>query len=76
MVGLVIGLIWGAVAVFGLTAVAGLVWAVQHGQMERFAEGARSIFDDEEPVGEATDATLRRPRQSDPEMGPEHKEGA
>jgi len=58
-VGLVIGLIWGAVAVFGLTAVGALVWALHHGQLERFGEGARSIFDEEEPVGMATDATLR-----------------
>ena len=57
--GVVIGLIWGAVAVFGLTAVWGLVWALQHRQLERFAEGARVIFDDEEPVGKATDATVR-----------------
>ncbi len=57
--GVVIGLIWGAVAVFGLTAVGALVWALHSGQLERFAEGARSIFDEEEPVGMATDATLR-----------------
>ncbi len=47
--------IWGAVAVAGATAVYGLVWAVRSGQLERFAEGATSIFDDEEPVGQPTD---------------------
>jgi hypothetical protein len=32
-----------------------LVWAVSNGQMEHFAEGARTIFDDEEPEGAPTD---------------------
>lgn len=49
-------LIWGFVIVFGLTAVYGLVWAIRSGQMRDFAAGATSIFDDEEPVGEPTDA--------------------
>lgn len=48
--------IWGAVAAFGLTAVYGLVWAVRTGQFERFADGAASIFDEDEPVGVVTDA--------------------
>ena len=47
--------IWGAVATFGLTAVYGLVWALRTGQFERFAEGAASIFDEDEPVGVVTD---------------------
>ncbi len=49
-------MVFGSVAVFGLTAVYGLVWAVRHGQLGDFAAGATSIFDDEEPVGEMTDA--------------------
>lgn len=73
--GLVIGLIWGAVAVFGLTAVGGLVWALQHRQLERFAEGARSIFDEEEPVGIATDATLRHSGSESPVPENEGEEG-
>lgn len=52
---LVYATIWGAVALFGVTAVAGLAWAVSRGQMEDPAEGARSIFDDEEPIGVMTD---------------------
>jgi nitrogen fixation-related uncharacterized protein len=48
-------LIWTVVIAFAATAVGGLVWAIQHGQMERFRAGARSIFDDEEPVGVPTD---------------------
>ena len=47
--------IWGFAGVCGLTAVYGLVWAVRTGQMRRFGEGATSIFDDDEPVGEMTD---------------------
>ncbi len=58
-------LIWGSVAVAGATAVYGLVWAIRHGQMERFAEGATSIFDEEEPIGEMTD----RFPDSDPDGG-------
>ena len=44
-----------AVFVFGATAVWGLVWAVKDGQMRNFASGARSIFDEDEPVGRVTD---------------------
>jgi len=48
--------IFGSVVVFGLTAVAGLVWAVRTGQLRDFSAGATSIFDDDEPVGVMTDA--------------------
>lgn len=48
-------MIWGFALVCGLTAVYGLTWAIRNGQMQRFGEGATSIFDDEEPVGEMTD---------------------
>jgi nitrogen fixation-related uncharacterized protein len=53
---LVYATIWGAVALFGVSAVAGLVWAISRGQMDDFAAGARSIFDDDEPIGVVTDA--------------------
>jgi nitrogen fixation-related uncharacterized protein len=43
------------VVVFGVSAVWGLVWAIRTGQMSNFAQGAESIFDDEEPIGEMTD---------------------
>lgn len=49
-------LIFGSAAAFGLSAVYGLVWAVRHGQLGDFAAGARSIFDEDEPVGRPTDA--------------------
>lgn len=48
-------LIWLIMAVFASTAVGALAWAIGHGQMQRFAAGARSIFDAEEPLGEITD---------------------
>jgi hypothetical protein len=48
--------VWGTVALFGATAVYGLVWAIRTGQMRGFGRGALSIFDDEEPVGMVTDA--------------------
>jgi nitrogen fixation-related uncharacterized protein len=48
-------LIFGSVAVFGLTAVAGLVWAARTGQFRDFAAGATSIFDEDEPIGVMTD---------------------
>ncbi len=52
---LVYVLIWGSVALFGATAVYGLVWAVRTGQMQDFGRGAISIFDADEPVGSMTD---------------------
>lgn len=45
----------GGVILFGATAVYGLVWAIRHGQLGNFSAGARSIFDEDEPVGEKTD---------------------
>lgn len=52
----VYGVVWGFVVLLGVSAVWGLAWAVRSGQMEDFAAGARSIFDEEEPVGTPTDA--------------------
>jgi nitrogen fixation-related uncharacterized protein len=56
--------IFGSVVIFGLTAVAGLVWAVRTGQMRNFGAGATSIFDDDEPVGVMTDAFPDREPES------------
>jgi cbb3-type cytochrome oxidase maturation protein len=39
----------------GLTAVWALFWAFRSGQMDDFRAGARSIFDEDEPVGTVTD---------------------
>ncbi len=49
-------IIFGSVLLFGLTAVAGLVWAIRGGQLRDFGAGATSIFDEDEPVGVMTDA--------------------
>jgi len=54
-VALIYVMIWGFALACGLTAVYGLTWAIRTGQMRGFGEGATSIFDDEEPVGEMTD---------------------
>jgi nitrogen fixation-related uncharacterized protein len=48
--------IYGFMIIFGITAIAALIWAIQTGQMEYFREGAASIFDGDEPVGKVTDA--------------------
>jgi len=41
--------------ILGLSAVVALTWAIRSGQMDDFAAGATSIFDEEEPLGEVTD---------------------
>lgn len=43
-------------ATFGLLALWALGWSIAKGQYRDFAAGARSIFDEEEPVGQPTDA--------------------
>ena len=43
-------------ATFGLLSLWALGWSIANGQYRDFAAGARSIFDEEEPIGEATDA--------------------
>ncbi len=37
------------------SAVYALYWSSRHGQLRDFERGARSIFDDAEPVGQPTD---------------------
>jgi len=51
--------VWALMLVFAASAIYGLVWAIQHGQLKGFRAGARSIFDEEEPVGVPTDALVR-----------------
>jgi hypothetical protein len=46
----------GSIVFFGGAAVLALGWAFRAGQFENFQSGARSIFDADEPIGEATDA--------------------
>lgn len=40
-----------------------LHWAAKHGQFNKMEEGARSIFDEEEPVGRMTDRFPNAPRR-------------
>ena len=40
---------------FFLGAAAALYWAHRHGQLQNLDQGAESIFDEDEPLGERTD---------------------
>jgi hypothetical protein len=60
-VALVCLVIWFFKIMPGLTAVLALAWAATTGQLARFQAGATSIFDDEEPVGQPTDAFPSHP---------------
>lgn len=44
------------------SAVYGLYWASRSGQLHNLEEGAKVIFDEEEPVGMPTDHVLHRPK--------------
>jgi nitrogen fixation-related uncharacterized protein len=57
--------IWILMGILGLSAVGALVWALHTGQLRDFDEGATSIFDDEEPIGEMTDAFPGEDRSSE-----------
>jgi nitrogen fixation-related uncharacterized protein len=46
------------------SAVYGLYWASQKGQLQDLEEGAKIIFDDEEPIGRATDQILNQKKPS------------
>lgn len=50
---LILGLIFGGI--FFLIAIYALWWASRHGQLKNFEEGAQTIFDEEEPMGQQTD---------------------
>ncbi len=45
-----------------ISAVYGLYWASRKGQLQNLEEGAKVIFDDEEPVGLPTDQVLHQPK--------------
>jgi nitrogen fixation-related uncharacterized protein len=45
------------------SAVYGLYWASKKGQLQNLEDGAKVIFDDEEPLGQPTDQTLNQPKQ-------------
>ncbi len=44
------------------SAVYGLYWASKKGQLQNLEEGAKVIFDEEEPIGTPTDHTLNKPK--------------
>ncbi len=48
-------LIWGTWIAFGISTVWALSWAVRQGHLSNFDDAARSIFDEEEPIGQMTD---------------------
>lgn len=48
-------IIFGTIALLGIVAVVMFAWAVRTGQFADFQQGATSIFDDDEPLGEMTD---------------------
>jgi len=43
-------------SLFFIAAAVALYWAHRHGQLDNLEAGARSIFDEDEPEGEVTDA--------------------
>jgi cbb3-type cytochrome oxidase maturation protein len=49
-------LLFGVIVVLSATAIWGLWWAVRGGQYSSFQRGATSIFDEDEPIGQRTDA--------------------
>lgn len=46
------------------SAVYGLYWASRKGQLQNLEEGAKVIFDDEEPIGVPTDHTFHQPKSA------------
>ena len=51
---------------FGLaaTAVVAFYWAARNGQFRELDRGARSIFDEGEPVGQPTDLVFQKKRRA------------
>jgi cbb3-type cytochrome oxidase maturation protein len=48
-------LVFGVLALFFSSVIFALHWSIRSGQFSEYQKGARSIFDDDEPVGEMTD---------------------
>lgn len=46
----------GAIAAASVFAILAFYWAAKHGHLQNVESGAKIIFDDEEPIGQATDA--------------------
>jgi nitrogen fixation-related uncharacterized protein len=63
--------IWTFALVAGITMVWLLAWAIKRGEFTNMRDGARMIFDEEEPIGMVTD------RFPDPHLaGPARRFGA
>jgi len=56
---LVLAFIWAFAMAAGISMVAVLVWAIKRGEFRDMRAGARSIFDEEEPIGVVTDVFPR-----------------
>lgn len=52
---LVLAFIWAFAMAAGISTVAVLVWAIKKGEFRDLRAGARSIFDENEPLGLVTD---------------------
>lgn len=48
-------LIWAFMIVLSMSAIGALIWAIQTRQFSNFQQGARTVFDEDEPEGEMTD---------------------
>ncbi|MEI6072453.1 MAG: cbb3-type cytochrome oxidase assembly protein CcoS, partial [Verrucomicrobiae bacterium] len=48
-------LLLGGMVFLGGSALAAFYWSIQDGQLDHLGEAARTIFDEDEPVGTATD---------------------
>jgi cbb3-type cytochrome oxidase maturation protein len=53
------------------SAVYALYWSSKHGQLRDFERGARSIFDEREPVGRMTDHFPPSHRHTPPSASPD-----
>ena len=54
------GLLFLSILVFSAGVLYGIYWAARSGQFTRFQEGAQSIFDKDEPIGQITDVFPKR----------------
>ena len=46
----------GAITAASVFALLAFYWAAKHGHLQNVEEGAKIIFDDDEPIGKPTDA--------------------
>ena len=53
-------------SVFFILAAMALHWAHKHGQLSNLDKGAKTIFDDDEPMGEVTDQFPAKRSKSKP----------